>query len=132
MGNQSRRLVPVLVLALLTIVVLPYRGVVQAQTVPGTGSLLSNPLILHNPQTGATVQIMPTTSWLAQNPPPYAPKGGGSTSTSSGALPSPSCTLGADSSPDDAHVLVNNSSSQYDSLDLSAFGLSSDASNLTG
>jgi hypothetical protein len=133
MSIRPRRVFPVLVLGLLTIVALPFSGVALAQTAPGVGGgLLSNPLILHNAQTGATAQMMPTTSWLAQNHPPYGTTSSGSTTAPSGALPSPTCTLGADSSAGDAHVLVNSSSAQYDSLDLSAFGLSSDTTNVTG
>lgn len=91
---------------------------------------LSSPLILKNPTTGAQAQIMPNTRYLAQHAPPYTSTSTSSTST--GALPSPTCTLATDSSAGDAHVLVNNSSAQFDSLDLSAVGLSSDTTDVTG
>ena len=102
-----------------------------------TAATLSNPLILKNTVTGAQVQIMPTTAWLAQHTPPYSSSGGGTggsgtASTSSLALPAPTCTLATDDSLGDAHVLVNNAQTQYDSLDVGAFGLSSDTSNITG
>lgn len=93
---------------------------------------LSNPLILTNPQTGAQAQMMPTVGWVAQHT-----HASGSTSSSSApaagaSLPSPTCTLAADNSAGDAHPLVNNAATQFDSLDLSGFGLKSDASTLTG
>lgn len=40
---------------------------VQAASTGAAGSLLSNPLILHHPATGATVQMMPTTQWRSQH-----------------------------------------------------------------
>src|SRR5438270_5748199 len=120
MSLRSLRVVPLVVLAISAVLVLPYGGLAKADS-----SLLANQLILTNPATGATVQMMPTTAWIAQHPKPTGSGGGSTTATASGSLPSPTCTLGTDSSPDDAHVLVNNSSTQYDSLDLSAFGLSS-------
>jgi hypothetical protein len=91
---------------------------------------LSNPLIATNPLTGAQAQVMPTTAQLAKTPPPYGSTG--SSSTTTGALPSPTCTLGTDSSPGDAQPLVNSSAVQVDALDLTAYGLSSDTTNLTG
>ncbi|HEX8917313.1 MAG TPA: hypothetical protein VF898_02325, partial [Chloroflexota bacterium] len=131
MSILCRRAAVLLVISALTVFVLPYRGAVQADTT-GAGQLLSNPLILNNPQTGATVQMMPTTAWLAQNSKPSGSTGGGTGSPAQGALPSPTCTLGTDNSAGDAHVLVNSSSTQYDSLDLTAFGLSSNTSTITG
>jgi hypothetical protein len=133
MRVHSRRLVPVAILALIGLFILPYRGVAQAQSALGEGGgILSNPLVLTNSVTGAQVQIMPTTAWLAQH------QGGGSTATSgsgtstSSSSSSSTCTLGTDNSPNDAHVLVNASSTQFDSLDLSSFALASDTSNITG
>jgi hypothetical protein len=119
------------VLAIVALVALPFSGLARAQVAVSSGLPLSNPLVLKNPVTGAQVQIMPTTAYLAQNHPPYS-SGGSSTPTAPGALPSPTCTLATDSSAGDAHVLVNNSSTQFDSLDVSAFGLSSDTTNVTG
>ncbi len=101
-------------------------------TVPGGAPALSNPFVLKNPQTGAQVQIMPTTAYLAQHGLPYGPTAGKSSPASSGSTSTGPCTMGTDSSPDDAHVLVNNSSTQYDSLDLSSFSLSSTSSAITG
>jgi hypothetical protein len=129
------RLVPFLVLALLTVVVLPFRSVVQADSVSGSG-LATNPLILKNSVTGAQVQIMPTTQWIANHASTSSVTNTGTTTTttssSTSSLPSPTCTLATDASPGDAHVLVNNADTQFDSLDLNAFGLTSDTTNITG
>jgi hypothetical protein len=99
-------------------------------------ALATNPLILKNSVTGAQVQIMPTTQWVANhtNATSLTSTGstGAATSAPAGALPSPTCTLATDDSPGDAHVLVNSTDTQYDSLDMTAFGLSSDATNITG
>ena len=106
---------------------------VQAQTaLPGNAPPLTNPLVLTNPVTGAQVQIMPTTAYLAQQAPGPGASGGTTPPSSAGTLPSPTCTLGTDPSTGDAHVLVNSSSVQFDSLDITAFGLSSNTSTLTG
>ncbi|HZU11797.1 MAG TPA: hypothetical protein VFB58_03080 [Chloroflexota bacterium] len=125
------RLVPLLAIALLAIVALPYHAVQAQSGLVGAGTL-SNPFILTNPTTGAQVQIMPTTAYLAQHAPPPSTSSGSTTTPPYGTLPSPTCTLGVDSSNGDAHVLVNTADTQFDSLDLSAFGLSSDTSNVTG
>ena len=129
------RFVPFLVLALLTVFVLPFRGVARADVVSGN-EFATNPLILKNSVTGAQVQIMPTTKWVAAHTSGSGIAATGSalstTSAPAGALPSPTCTLATDASPGDAHVLVNSADTQYDSLDMNAFGLSSDASSITG
>jgi hypothetical protein len=136
MSFQPRRVIPLIALALLMMIALPFRGAAQAQTTQsGTAQQITNPLVLSNTQTGARVQIMPTTAWLAQHNIPFgSPSGssGSATSSTTGGLPAPTCTLAQDYSPGDAHVLVSSASTQFDSLDLSAFGLSSDATNITG
>jgi hypothetical protein len=133
--NIRARLVPFLVLVLLTVFALPFKGVAQADVVSGS-ELATNPLILKNSVTGAQVQIMPTTQWVASHTSSSNLTGTSSSSTTTsapaGGLPAPTCTLATDNSPGDAHVLVNTTETQYDSLDLNAFGLSSDATNITG
>ena len=52
------RLLPFLVLALLTVFALPLGGVARADVVSGS-EFATNPLILKNSVTGAQVQIMP-------------------------------------------------------------------------
>ena len=130
---HSRRALPLVLIAIATILGLSFAGVARAQVAVSSGSLAGNPLVLHDPATGATAQMMPTTAFLAQHAPPYSSSGASSTtSTVAGALPAPTCTLGIDSSPGDAPAVLNGSSGQDDSLDISAFGLQSDTSNLTG
>jgi hypothetical protein len=139
MSSQLRRLLTVAFsFSLLTSTALSNYGV-HAQTGSHTSPTvsnatfdalpLSNPLVLHNPQTGTSVQIMPTTAWLAQHTPPY---GSSSMASTPNALPFPTCTLATDPSPNDAHVLVNNAVTQFDSLDISAFGLSSSNTTIAG
>lgn len=127
------RLVPFLVLALLTVFVLPFRSAAQADVLGGT-SITTNPLILKNSVTGAQVQIMPTTQWVAIHASTAGVTNTGTTATTTptGSLPAPTCTLATDASPGDATVLVNSADTQFDSLDLNAFGISSDATNITG
>jgi hypothetical protein len=129
------RLVPFLILALLTVFVLPFRSVAQADVVGGH-EFATNPLILKNSVTGAQVQMMPTTQWIANHTSPSSITNKGSavttTSTASSSLPSPTCTLATDASPGDAHILVNTADTQFDSLDMNAFGVSSDASTISG
>jgi hypothetical protein len=95
--------------------------------------MLQNPFVLTNTVTGAQVQIMPTTQYLSQLGLPYGASTGSSSSGSTGGAPSTGpCTLGTDSSPDDAHVLVNSADTQFNSLDLNSLALSSDSSSITG
>ncbi len=131
MKVTTRRIIPILAIATIAIF-LPYRGV-QAATQAGPGGGITNPLVLTNIVNGEHVQIMPTTAWVAAHPQvnnPAASTSGSASSTPG--LPSPTCTLGTDDSEGDAHVLVNSTETQYDSLDFTAFGLSSDTSNVTG
>lgn len=132
MGSGSRRIIPLIAVALVAIFLLPYRGV-QADTTPTLGGeLATNPLVLKNTLTGAQAQFMPTTAWLSSHATTTTSTSSTSTSSSTGALPTPTCTLATDDSPGDAHVLVNTTDTQFDSLDFTAFGLSSDTSNVTG
>jgi hypothetical protein len=133
-----RRCVPIVSIAVLSLFVLPFRGVASAApTTSGAfGELATNPLVLTNSVTHAQAVMMPTRAWLAQHQSTSSVTSGltstSSTSSTSAALPSPACTLATDNSPGDATVLVNSSETQFDSLDLTAFGLASDASNITG
>src|SRR5207302_2459350 len=86
--------------------------VLASSLLPGAQTL-TNPLILSDPVSGAQAQMMPTTAWLAQNPPPYGSTAS-TASTSTSALPSPTCTLGTDNSPGDAQPLINSSAAQVD------------------
>jgi hypothetical protein len=133
-----RRLVSALAVggAILTTVV----GVnpLATQAAGGTALPLANSLVLTNPVTGARAQMMPTVQWLTQHGIPYGPNAngaqGGSTVTTAGTLPAPTCTLATDSSVGDALVpIANQPATQDDALDISAFGLStsSDHANLS-
>jgi hypothetical protein len=91
---------------------------------------LASPLILRNQVTGAQVQIMPTTQWVAAHG-----GTGGSSSPAAGTTNgsgSTSCTLATDSSQGDAAPLINSSATQNDALDLTTYGLASNGTDITG
>src|SRR5947209_1408359 len=138
MRTVSRWCVPIAFIAILSLFVLPFRGVANAApTASGPfGEFATNPLILTDKATGAQVQMMPTRQWLAQHQTTTTVSNVTSSvspgSPASGGLSPSTCTLGTDNSAGDAHVLVNSSEAQFDSLDISAFGLASDSTNITG
>jgi hypothetical protein len=126
---------PILALSLVAIFMLPYAGAHAANLGNLGGGELNSPLVLANQTTGAQVQIMPTTAWVKSHPQianPLSTGSAGSSSSSSALLPAPACTLGTDDSAGDAHLLVNTSDTQFDSLDFTSLGLSSDSANVTG
>jgi hypothetical protein len=125
------RLISILATALLTTAGF---SAAQAQTagpaLVGNAAPLSNPLVLKNQVTGAQVQIMPTTQWVAQHPVP-AISAPSTTSTTTTTSSSTTCTLATDSSPGDATPLINDSATQNDALDLTSFGLASNGTTIT-
>ncbi|GEM_PF-2388511 len=107
-------------------------------------------LFVSAPYRHTRVHLMPTTTWVRNHTtlvspstygpgakratPDAAPAVRSMTATSASdplALPSPVCTLAEDASPNDAHVLVNLSTNQYNSLDISGVGLYTDGSTIT-